>query len=220
MTTTTVTHLAEREVILDVCRRMNESGLNQGTSGNASVRIDGGLLVTPSGVPYDELRPEHVVELRMDGSAAPGQLVPSTEWRFHRDILARRPEVGGVFHCHAMFATTLSCLRREIPAVHYMIAAAGGPTIRCAPYATYGTAELSAHALQALEGRKACLLANHGMITVGTTLPAAFKLAVEVETLAAQYWRALQIGQPVILDDEEIARVMEGFATYGKQPGR
>lgn len=153
----------------------------------------------------------------MDGSVPPGQLVPSTEWRFHRDIYAHRPDAGGVFHCHSMFATTLSCLRRDIPAVHYMIAAAGGPSIRCAPYATYGTPELSANALEALAGRNACLLANHGMITMGATLPSAFKLAIEVETLAAQYWRALQIGDPVILDDDEIARVLEGFATYGKQ---
>ncbi len=211
-------HLSERELIIATGRRMNEAGLNQGTSGNLSVRIDGGFLVTPSGVPYDELEPRHVVAMRLDGGVDPGQLVPSSEWAIHRDVYARRPEVGGVLHAHSMFATTLSCLRRGIPAVHYMVAAAGGNDIRCADYATFGTPELSANVLAALEGRKACLMGNHGMLAVGATLPAALKLAIEVETIAAQYWRALQIGAPVILPDDEMARVLEKFASYGKQP--
>lgn len=211
-------HAELRSEILETCRRMNAVGLNQGTAGNVSIRVAGGFLVTPSGVDYERLEPKHIVEMAMDGTVAPGQLVPSTEWRIHRDVYAARPDVHGVLHAHPMFSTTLAILRREIPAVHYMIAAAGGPTIRVADYATYGTPELSAHCLRALEGRKACLMANHGLLTTGSTLKAAFKLAVEVETIAAQYWRALQVGTPVVLPDDEIARVLEGFKTYGKQP--
>ena len=207
----------ERELIVATGRRLNDSGLNQGTSGNLSVRVVDGFLVTPTGVPYETLRPEQVVQMRADGSVLPGQLVPSSEWAIHRDVYAARAEVGGVLHAHSMFATTLACLRRGIPAVHYMVAAAGGSDIRCADYATYGTPELSRNVLAALRDRKACLMANHGLVTVGESLPAAFKLAVEVETLAAQYWRALQVGEPVILDDAEMARVLAKFKSYGQQ---
>jgi len=209
-----------RQVLLATARRMNELGLNQGTSGNVSARVPGGLLITPTGMPYEDMRSEDLVEMRMDGSAPGYQLLPSSEWRIHRDLYETRADVDAVVHAHAMFATTLSCLRREIPAVHYMIALAGGSNIRCADYATFGTAELSAHALAALAGRTACLLANHGMLAVGTTLGETLKLALEVETLAAQYWRSLQVGQPVILDDEEMARVLEKFKTYGQQRPR
>jgi L-fuculose-phosphate aldolase len=213
-------HEASRRLIVATGLRMNAAGINQGTSGNLSVRVPEGFLVTPSGVPYDELAAEHVVEVGLDGHVAPGQLVPSSEWAIHRDVYVRRPEVGAVLHAHAMFATSLSCLRRGIPAFHYMVAVAGGRDIRCADYATFGTPELSAHVLAALEGRKACLMANHGMLAIAETLPKALKLAIEVETLAAQYWRALQVGAPVLLPDEEMDRVLEKFATYGKQPSR
>lgn len=206
-----------RQLIIATGLRMNASGLNQGTSGNLSVRRPGGLLITPSGVEYDRLQPQHLVFVRDDGSVPAGQLQPSSEWRIHRDVYRQRPDAHAVLHAHAMFATSLSLLRREIPAVHYMIAAAGGATVRCATYATYGTEDLSRNCLEALVGRRACLMANHGMLALGADLPAAFKLAVEVETLAAQYWRALQVGEPVVLPDEEIARVLAGFATYGKQ---
>lgn len=208
---------SERELIVATGRRMNDSGLNQGTSGNLSVRVADGFLVTPTGVPYEALRPEDVVHMRADGGVAPGQLAPSSEWAIHRDVYAARPEVGGVLHAHSMFATTLACLRRGIPAVHYMVAAAGGADIRCADYATYGTPELSRNVLGALADRNACLMANHGLLAVGESLPAAFKLAVEVETLAAQYWRALQVGTPVILDDDEMARVLAKFKSYGQK---
>ena len=212
-------HLSRREELIATGRRMNASGLNQGTSGNLSHRVDGGFLVTPTGMEYEGLRPEDLVLMRFDGSHE-GPRRPSSEWRFHRDILAARPEVNAVLHAHSMFSTTLACLRRPIPAFHYMVAVAGGTSIRCAPYATFGTEELSRHAVAALEGRKACLLANHGLITVGLDLAAAFKLAVEVETLAAMYLRALQVGEPVLLDEAEMAVVLEKFKTYGQQKDR
>ena len=213
----TVEHLALREAMIATARRMNTSGLNQGTSGNLSQRVEDGFLLTPTGMDYDALVPEDLVLMRMDGSHE-GRRAPSSEWRFHRDILVRRPEVGAVLHAHSMFCTTLACLRRGIPSFHYMVTAAGGDDIRCAPYATFGTEELSRHAVEALEGRKACLLANHGMLALGKDLAGAFKLAVEVETLAAMYWRALQVGEPVLLDAAEMARVLEKFKTYGQQP--
>ncbi len=207
----------ERRSIVDACRRMNALGINQGRSGNIGLRVEGGMLVTPSGMSYDDMKPADIVFMELDGSVPPRQREPSSEWRFHRAILAARPEIGAVVHTHAMFATTLACLRREIPAFHYMVAMAGGDSIRCAPYATFGTQDLADHAVVALEGRKACLLANHGMIAIGETLPRALALAVEVETLAAQYWRALQIGDPVILSEKEMQVVLEKFETYGRQ---
>jgi L-fuculose-phosphate aldolase len=210
-------HEALRREIIAACLEMNGRGINQGTSGNISARIPEGLLLTPSGVPYTEMVPADIVVMHPDGSHD-GTRKPSSEWRFHRDIMAKRPEVGAIVHTHSMFATTLSCLHLDIPAVHYMVAAAGGPDIRCAPYFTYGTPELAALALKALEGRNACLLANHGMIVLGPNLKKAMWLAVEVETLAAQYWRALQIGKPHILPDAEVAKVMEKFRSYGQVP--
>lgn len=212
-----VEHRALREAMIATARRMNAVGLNQGTSGNLSQRVEGGFLLTPTGMDYDTLEPEDLVLMRMDGSHE-GRRAPSSEWRIHRDILAKRPEVGAVLHAHSMFCTTLACLRRGIPSFHYMVTAAGGADIRCAPYATFGTEELSRHAVEALEGRKACLLANHGMLAMGKDLAGAFKLAVEVETLAAMYWRALQVGEPVLLDAAEMGRVLEKFKTYGQQP--
>lgn len=209
-------HRRLRRAIVETCRQMNTLGLNQGRAGNLSARVPGGLLVTPSGLAYDDMIPDDIVFMRMDGGVPDGQRAPSSEWRFHRDILAARDEVGAVLHSHAMFATTLACLHREIPAFHYMVAVAGGDTIRCAPYATFGTQALSDHALQALAGRKACLLANHGLIALGTTVENALDLAVEVETLAAQYWRVLQAGDPHILPAEEMAVVLEKFKGYGR----
>lgn len=214
-------HVHERRQVIDFARRMNDSGLNQGTSGNVSVRVDDGLLLTPTGVPYEDLTLEDIVQLRLDGTV-PGfpQRAPSSEWRIHRDIYAAREEAAAIVHAHPMFSTTLAINRMDIPAVHYMIAMAGGSTIRCSGYATFGTEELSRLALEALAGRKACLLANHGMLAFGKDLPDAFKLAREVENLSGQYWRALQVGRPVVLDDAEMARVLEKFRTYGQQPRR
>ncbi len=211
---------ALRREIVAACQDMNRRGINQGTSGNISARVAEGLLITPSGLPYDEMKSADIVLMKKDGGHV-GRLKPSSEWRFHTSIMATRPEVGAVVHTHSMFATTLSCLGLEIPAVHYMIAAAGGSNIRCVPYITYGTQELADAALKALEGRDACLLANHGMIVVGPTLKRAMWLAIEVETLAAQYWRALQVGKPNILSDSQVQTVMEKFKTYGQpQPAR
>jgi len=211
---------ALRREIVAACQDMNRRGINQGTSGNISARVAEGFLITPSGLPYDEMTPADIVLMKPDGSHV-GRMKPSSEFRFHTSIMAARPEVGAVVHTHSMFATTLSCLGLEIPAVHYMIAAAGGSNIRCVPYITYGTQELADAALKALEGRNACLLANHGMIVVGPTLKRAMWLAVEVETLAAQYWRALQVGKPNILSDAQVQTVMEKFRTYGQpQPAK
>ncbi len=210
-------HRRLRAELIATARRMNALGINQGKSGNLSHRVPGGFLVTPTGMDYEALKPGDIVAMRFDGSHD-GARLPSSEWRFHRDILAARPEVHAVLHAHAVFATTLACLGRGIPAFHYMIAVAGGDSIRCAPYATFGTEALSRLALAALEGRKACLLANHGMIALGARLADALSLAVEVETLAAMYWRALQIGAPNLLDGAEMSRVVEKFGSYGQQP--
>ena len=209
---------ALRQEVIDTCLRMNEMGLNQGTAGNVSVRCGSdpadGFFMTPSGIRYDRLVPEDIVRMDLDGNVD-GQHKPSSEWRFHLDIMRARPDAGAIVHTHGMFATTLSCLHREIPAFHYMIALFGGPTIRCAPYATYGTQELSDHALTALQGRKACLLGNHGLIVLDPTLERTLALTVEAETLAAMYWRALQISQPKILSDEEIEKVAAKFGVTG-----
>jgi L-fuculose-phosphate aldolase len=208
-------HEAIRREMIATCIFMNERGINQGTSGNISVRVDGGFLITPSGVAYAEMQPEDIVFMKIDASHK-GPRKPSTEWRFHRDIMEKKPEVGATIHLHSMFCTSLSMLRREIPAVHYMIAAAGGPSVPCVPYVTWGTQELADYIVAALENRHACLLANHGMVCVGPNLKKAAWLAVEIETLAAQYWRALQVGVPHILPDDEIGRVMEKFKSYGQ----
>ena len=204
---------ALRQAIIATALQMNALGINRGKSGNVSARIDGGFLITPSALPYDETGPEDIVTVHEDGSAA-GTRVPSSEWRFHRAIYAARPEVQAIVHAHSPFATTLACLDRGIPAFHYMVAVAGGSDIRCAPYATFGTQELADHAVRALDGRDACLLAHHGMIAVGDSLKDALALAVEVETLAEMYWRALQIDQPQNLSDGEMERVLAKFSTY------
>lgn len=181
-----------------------------------SVRYGEGLLITPSGVPYDALEPADIVPLGFDGSCD-HRRKPSSEWRFHCDILRARPDVGAVVHAHPPYATAFAICGRDIPAVHYMIAAAGGPNVRCAPYATFGTTELSEFALAALEDRACCLLANHGIIATGPTLDKALWLAVELETLCRHYALATQVGTPKILPDDEIARVIEKFRHYGLQ---
>jgi L-fuculose-phosphate aldolase len=206
-----------RRGIIAAARQMNAIGINQGTSGNISARCEDRMLITPSGVPYDALEPEDIAALPLEGEygAWEGPLRPSSEWRFHLDITRARAEVGAIVHAHSTFATTLSCCRKDIPAVHYMIAASGGPVIRCADYATYGTQELSDAALKALEGRTCCLLANHGMIATGPDLAKAMWLAIELETIAKQYYYALALGGPVLLSDAEIAHVIERFKDYG-----
>jgi L-fuculose-phosphate aldolase len=197
---------ALREAIVATARAMNASGINRGTAGNVSARIHDGFLITPSGVPYDITSPDDIVTVGDDGKAR-GRLAPSSEWRFHREIYRDRPELHAIVHTHSPFATTLACLDRGIPAFHYMVAVAGGNDIRCAPYATFGTQELADHVVAALAGRKACLLSHHGMIAADATLAAALALAIEVETLAEMYWRALQIGEPSFLSDAEMDSV-------------
>lgn len=208
-----------RAEIVQAARSMNALGINQGTSGNISARLGDTMLITPSATPYDQMRPEDVAVMPLDGErgAWSGPLKPSTEWRFHLDILRGRPDAGAVVHTHATYCTTLAILRRPIPAVHYMMAAFGGTDVRCAPYATFGTAELAGHTLAALDGRNACLLANHGMVVVGATLAKAMWLAVELETIARQYYLSLQIGEPHVLSDAEIADTAKSFSTYGLQ---
>jgi L-fuculose-phosphate aldolase len=205
----------KRQAIIDACRRMNGLGINQGTSGNISLRHHDGMLITPTSVPYDQMLPEQIVFMRLDGSFEAGQN-PSSEWRFHLDIIRSRSEVNAIVHAHPPYATILSIMGLEIPPIHYMIAAAGGDTIRCAPYATYGTEELSGHAIKALEDRFACLLGHHGMIAIGPSLGRALWLAVEVEALARQYHGCLQIGAPPLLSRGEIERVRQKIAGYGR----
>jgi L-fuculose-phosphate aldolase len=204
----------KRQSIIDACLRMNVLGINQGTSGNISLRHGDGMLVTPTSTPYEAMKPEQIVYMHLDGNHDPAQR-PSSEWRFHRDILKARPEAQAIVHAHPPYSTMLAIMGMEIPPVHYMVAVAGGDTIRCAPYATFGTQELSEHAVRALEGRTACLLAHHGMIAVGPSLPKAMWLAVEVETLARQYHGCLQIGTPPLLPKEEIEKVRVRMAGYG-----
>ncbi|MBR1249449.1 class II aldolase/adducin family protein [Bradyrhizobium sp. AUGA SZCCT0169] len=204
----------KRQSIIDACRSMNALGINQGTSGNISLRHDAGLLITPTSVPYETMQPEQIVFMDLDGSFDAAQR-PSSEWRFHLDILRARPEVNAVVHAHPPFSTILAIMGLEIPPIHYMIAVAGGDTIRCAPYATFGTQELSEHAVRALEDRLACLLEHHGMIAVGPSLSKAMWLAVEVEALARQYHGCLQIGTPRLLPKAEIKNVLGRIAGYG-----
>ncbi|MEM7693644.1 MAG: class II aldolase/adducin family protein [Pseudomonadota bacterium] len=205
---------ALRAEIIRTCKQMAAAGINQGTSGNVSVRWEDGLLVTPSGLPYDTMAPEDIIFLAMDGTPT-GPHNPSSEWRFHRDILKNRADINAVVHAHPITLTGFAILGEDIPAVHYMIAAVGGPSIRCAPYATFGTEELSQNALAALEDRQGCILANHGMIACGPSLGKALWLAIEMETLAQQYAVARSLGKPIVLSDAEIAHNVEKFKGYG-----
>ncbi|MEQ8653072.1 MAG: class II aldolase/adducin family protein [Kiloniellales bacterium] len=205
-----------RKAIIAACREMNALGINQGTSGNISVREGEGMLITPTSMGYDVMKPDDIVWMGFDEEVK-GRTRPSSEWRFHLDILRAKPEVQAVVHAHPTYCTTIAIMGREIPPIHYMIAAAGGPNIRCAPYATYGTKALSDNALAALEGRAACLLEHHGLIATGKSLDRAMWLAVEVETLARQYHGCLQLGEPPLLSEEEIERVRQKMSGYGIQ---
>jgi len=216
---TELSNLALRREMVDICRRMNSSGINQGTAGNLSARIDGGFLITPTSLPYDRMEAEDIVEMGYDGTYA-GKHRPSSEWRFHRDIMQARQDINAILHCHSIYATTLACQYLPIPAFHYMVGVAGGTTIRVAPYATFGTQALSDNAIAALEGRLACLLGQHGQISLGQNLEASLWLASEVETLARLYVQAIPLGDLPILSDEEMARVIEQMRkmSYGQAP--
>lgn len=216
---TELSNLALRREMVDICRRMNSSGINQGTAGNLSARIDGGFLITPTSLPYDRMEAEDIVEMGYDGTYV-GKHRPSSEWRFHRDIMQARQDINAILHCHSIYATTLACQYLPIPAFHYMVGVAGGTTIRVAPYATFGTQALSDNAIAALEGRLACLLGQHGQISLGKNLEASLWLASEVETLARLYVQAIPLGELPILSDEEMARVIEQMRkmSYGQAP--
>ncbi|MBK1635550.1 class II aldolase/adducin family protein [Rhodovulum adriaticum] len=208
--------LQTRKAIIAACLKMNTVGLNQGTSGNISVRVGDYILITPTSIPYEDLLPEDIVRLDMDGTPH-GLRKPSSEWRFHLDILRARPDLNAVVHAHAPYCTTLAIMHMDIPAVHYMVAAAGGEDIRCAPYATFGTQELSDRVIEALEGRKACLMAHHGMLAAEASLDKAMWLAVEVEALARQYHGALLLGDPPVLNDDQLAEAIAQFTRgYGQ----
>lgn len=209
-----ITAPSKRRAIIDACLEMNRSGINQGTSGNISVRDGDGILITPTSLPYDSLTPEDIVWMGFDGTVD-GTRQPSSEWQFHIDIMRAKPDVNGIVHAHPTACTTLSIMEKDIPPLHYMIAIAGGHDIRCAPYATFGTKELSRNAIAALEGRAACLLGHHGMISTGASLSKAMWLAVEVETLARQYLGCLPFGEPPLLSRDEIANVISRMAGYG-----
>ena len=215
-----------REALLKITQKLSEIGLNKGTSGNVSVRHEGGFLITPSGMALEDMTRASMVRMQFDGSFEQTKkqlnIKPSSEWRFHRDILrpdtaTSRPEINAVVHTHSMFATTLACLHQDIPPFHYMIAVVGGDTIRCAPYALFGSQALSDNALSALQDRKACLLANHGMIALGRDLEDALAVTVEVENLCKQYWRILQLNpNPPLLSEAEMREVFQQFKGYGK----
>ncbi|MGE5384820.1 MAG: class II aldolase/adducin family protein [Betaproteobacteria bacterium] len=204
-----------RQQLIGTAQQMAASGLNKGTAGNLSVRHPEGFLITPTGMDYAALMPEDIPLVGLDGIST-GRRQPSSEWRFHRDIYAARPEAGAVLHAHSPFAVSLACLRLEIPAFHYMIARFGGANVRCAEYATFGTQALSDAALAALRERSACLLANHGMLVLGRNLETVLALGIEFETLCEHYWRACQLGSPVLLSRDEMTAVLEKFGSYGQ----
>ena len=205
-----------RSDLIATALAMGANGLNRGTAGNVSVRAGDGFHITPTGMPCDVLTADDIPLLTRDGTSE-GRRQPSSEWRFHRDLYTARPEAGAVLHAHSPFAVALACLRRDIPPFHYMIARFGGDTIRCADYAIFGSQELSTAALRAMAGRRACLLANHGLLVAGRDLAEALALAIELEELCEQYWRACQLGQPVLLTPDEMRAVREKFAGYGQQ---
>ena len=213
--------LALRQQMVETCRKMNATGNNQGTAGNLSARCGGGFLLTPTSLPYDIMQPDDLIAMAFDGTYE-GRHRPSSEWRFHRDILRTRTDVNAVLHCHSIYATTLAVHHKTIPSFHYMVGLAGGTTIRCSKYATYGTQQLSENALVALEGRFACLLGQHGQISLGKSPADALRLAMEVETLSRLYVQALSLGlgEPPVLDDAEMARVIEQMRrmSYGLPP--
>jgi L-fuculose-phosphate aldolase len=207
-----------RQQVVDTARSLNASGINQGTSGNVSARIAGGLLITPTSLPYEQMQPGDLVALDLQGQPLhDGQRRPSSEWRLHADILRQRPEAQAVVHCHSTSATALACHGRGIPAFHYMVAVAGGADVRCAAYALFGTQAFSDLALAALADRQAALLAQHGQVTLASSLPQALRLAIEVETLARMYLQALQLGEPPVLDPAQMAAVQQQFTSllYG-----
>jgi L-fuculose-phosphate aldolase len=205
-----------RERIVATAKAMDLAGFAPNKSGNVSARIDGGMLITPSGLPYSRMTPADIVDIDLAGEVRSGGR-PSSEWPFHAAIYEARPDALAIVHTHSPKATALACARKPIPAFHYMIAYCGGSDVRCAEYATFGTPKLAASVVRGLEGRKAVLLANHGVVAIGATLEGAYAIAAEVENLAGEYLTLLAAGlEPVILDAEEMERVAARFSGYGK----
>ncbi|HQT68304.1 MAG TPA: class II aldolase/adducin family protein [Acetobacteraceae bacterium] len=216
-----ISEQSARLAIITAARSLAGLNLNQGASGNISLRWQDGLLITPSAIAYDDMQPAQIAHMTLTGErgAFTGPARPSSEWRFHYDIMHSRPDIGAIVHTHAPFATALAIAGKSIPPCHYMIVRFGGDDVRCAPYATFGSQDLSEQALLALHGRSACLLANHGMIATGANLTQAMQCAVELETLAGQYFRSLLIGGSVLLTKAQIDEAVSQFATgYGSQP--
>lgn len=203
--------------MVEVMQAMDARGLNRGTSGNVSARCGEDMLDTPSGIPAGRLTADHMVLVRPDGSSPDGALKPSSEWRMHQGILERRPDVGAVVHCHSRHATILACAGRPIPAMHYMVAVSGGASVPVAPYATFGSVELAEAVVEALDGRYAALMANHGQIVAAPNLDFALAIAEEIEEQAAVYWGTLAIGGPSLLADEEMGRILQRFRSYGQR---
>ena len=212
-----VNDLALIAEIIQVARLCKTSNLCVGTSGNISARNETGFLITPSGLDYDKLQAKDVITMDMQGKILRGNLKPSSELPFHQGIYLARQEINAIIHVHSPYATSIACTRQDIPAFHYMVAVAGGNSIRCAEYACFGSTELSQNIVVALEDRYACILANHGMLATGIDVQSAFRLTQEVENLARQYWLSSQIGEPIILDDAEMRLNLEKFKNYGKQ---
>ncbi len=219
--------LEQADAVLATAREMNACGINRGSAGNVSVRHEHrpeAFFITPTGMAYDRCVAQDMVlvgpEIKEgEPSCLPpfDRRLPSSEWRFHRDIYLARPEAGAIVHTHSPFATALACQGRAVPAFHYMVARFGGDDVRCADYATFGTQALSDAILRALHERSACLMAHHGMLVFGRDLDQTLALAVELETLCEQYWRTLQLGLAKLLPAAEMNRVLEKFAGYGQQ---
>ena len=206
-----------RRSIIETARAMSASGLSPGRSGNVSARFGGGMLITPTGLAYDDIGPKDIVFVAADGTVPAKQRTPSSEWQFHLAAYAARPDRGAVVHTHSLHAVVLACAERAIPAFHYMVAVAGGADIPVVPYATFGSEALARHVAEGLAHRDACLMAHHGAIAMGTTLAKALALAHEVEVLAEQYYKVLALGAPALLPPDEMAVVLERFKTYGQQ---
>jgi len=204
-----------RQAAVAAIRRLDALGMNRGSTGNLSLRSGAGMWITPTGMGADELRPQDLVWLGWDGTPR-GDWRPSSEWHFHQAIYAARPDLQAIVHAHSVHATALACLRRPLPAFHYMVAVAGGDSVRCVPYHLFGTEALSLAVAQAMLDRDACLLANHGLVAAGTTLQRAMKVAQEIESLCETYLRALAVGEPVLLSADEMSAVIERFRRYGK----
>ncbi len=211
---------AARDGLVAVMRRMHASGLNRGTSGNASIRVAGGMLVTPSGVPPDALTPEGIVYVADDGTVAQGGMRPSSEYRMHHFILRGRLDAGAVVHCHSRHATILACCGKPILPIHYMVLVARAPSVQVAPYATFGSEELARYVVETMGSGSACLMANHGQVTVGRTWQEALAIAEEVEEQAAVTYGAAMIGGARLLSGEELAATVEAFRGYGQTPAK